>query len=88
MVRHLAPTARPSIAVAGSVMLGSGRIVNYLKTMLRYFRHDVRFIGCQVQGRFIQMYGKCGFYVEFDHERYNIGAKINIIGGDPVHADQ
>lgn len=34
------------------------------------------------------MYGERGGYIDFDHERYKIGAKINTIGGYSAHADQ
>ncbi|WP_324730754.1 MBL fold metallo-hydrolase [Pseudomonas paeninsulae] len=91
MVRHLTTTARPAIVIAGSGMCSSGRIVNYLKAMLHDPRHDVLFIGYQAQGtpgRAIQMYGERGGYVDLDGERYNIGAKINTIGGYSAHADQ
>ena len=91
MVRHLTDTARPAIVIAGSGMCSSGRIVNYLKAMLHDPRHDVLFVGYQAQGtpgRAIQMYGPRGGYVELDGERYEIGAKINIIGGYSAHADQ
>lgn len=91
MVRHLTETARPAIVIAGSCMCSSGRIVNYLKAMLHDPRHDVLFIGYQAQGtpgRAIQMYGERGGYVDLDGERYNIGAKINTIGGYSAHADQ
>ena len=91
MVRHLVQTARPAIVIAGNGMCSSGRIVNYLKAMLHDPRHDVLFIGYQAQGtpgRAIQMYGDRGGYVDFDQERYKIGAKINTIGGYSAHADQ
>jgi metallo-beta-lactamase family protein len=59
--------------------------------MLHDPRHDVLFIGYQAQGtpgRAIQMYGERGGYVDFDHERYKIGAEINTTGGCSTHADQ
>ena len=34
------------------------------------------------------MYDERGGYVDFDHECYKIGAKINTIGGYSAHADQ
>ncbi len=91
MVRHLAATARPAIVIAGNGMCSSGRIVNYLKTMLQDPRHDVLFVGYQAQGtpgRAIQSYGSRGGYVELDGQRYDIRAQIHTIGGYSAHADQ
>lgn len=59
--------------------------------MLHDPRHDVLFIGYQAQGtpvRAVQIYGERGGYVDFDHERYKIGTKMNTIGGYSAHADQ
>ncbi|WP_420220380.1 hypothetical protein [Metapseudomonas resinovorans] len=42
-------TARPVIVIAGNGMCGSGRIVNYLKSMLRELRHYVLFVGYRVE---------------------------------------
>lgn len=91
MVRHLTATARPAIVIAGNGMCSSGRIVNYLKAMLQDPRHDVLFVGYQAQGtpgNAIQLHGPRGGYVDLDHERYKIAAKIDTIGGYSAHADQ
>ncbi|MFI8608345.1 MBL fold metallo-hydrolase RNA specificity domain-containing protein [Pseudomonas sp. NPDC077649] len=91
MVRHLTETARPAIVIAGNGMCSSGRIVNYLKSMLHDPRHNVLFVGYQAQGtpgRVIQTYGPRGGYVDLDGQRYDIRAQIHTIGGYSAHADQ
>ena len=91
MVRHLAETARPAIVIAGNGMCSSGRIVNYLKSMLHDPRHNVLFVGYQAQGtpgRAIQAYGPRGGYADLDGQRYDIRAQIHTIGGYSAHADQ
>jgi metallo-beta-lactamase family protein len=91
MVRHLTETARPAIVIAGNGMCSSGRIVNYLKSMLHDPRHNVLFVGYQAQGtpgRAIQAYGPRGGYADLDGQRYDIRAQIHTIGGYSAHADQ
>lgn len=72
-------------------MCSGGRIVNYLKAMLGYQRHNVLFVGYQAKGtpgHAIQTYGPKGGYVEVDGERIDIRAGITSIGGYSAHADQ
>ncbi|NQD94880.1 MBL fold metallo-hydrolase, partial [Pseudomonas sp. CrR25] len=91
MARHLTETARPAIVIAGNGMCSSGRIVNYLKSMLHDPRHNVLFVGYQAQGtpgRAIQAYGPRGGYADLDGQRYDIRAQIHTIGGYSAHADQ
>jgi len=91
MVRHLAETARPAIVIAGNGMCSSGRIINYLKTMLGDKRHNVLFVGYQAKGtpgQAIQAYGPEGGYVVLEGERHPIRAGIASIGGYSAHADQ
>jgi|GEM_PF-7110398 len=91
VVNHLTQTARPAIVIAGNGMCAGGRIVNYLKAMLHDPRHDVLFVGYQVQGtpgHAIQTYGPKGGYVDLDGERFDIRAGITSIGGYSAHADQ
>ncbi|MBS7660944.1 MBL fold metallo-hydrolase [Pseudomonas lalucatii] len=91
MVRHLTETARPAIVIAGNGMCSSGRIVNYLKSMLHDPRHNVLFVGYQAQGtpgRAIQAYGPRGGDADLDGQRYDIRAQIHTIGGYSAHADQ
>lgn len=91
MVNRLTQTAQPAIVIAGNGMCSSGRIVNYLKTMLGDARHDVLFVGYQADGtpgRQIQRFGPRSGYVEFDGQRYDIRAQVHTIGGYSAHADQ
>ncbi|OEC35328.1 metallo-beta-lactamase family protein [Pseudomonas cuatrocienegasensis] len=91
MVKRLTQTSQPAIVIAGNGMCSSGRIVNYLKAMLGNIRHNVLFVGYQAQGtpgNAIQLHGPRGGYVDLDHERYKIAAKIDTIGGYSAHADQ
>ncbi len=91
IVNHLTQTARPAIVIAGGGMCSGGRIVNYLKAMLGYKRHNVLFVGYQAKGtpgHAIQTYGPKGGYVILDGERFDIRAGINSIGGYSAHADQ
>lgn len=90
-VEYLAATCRPAIVIAASGMATGGRVVNYLKSMLRDERHQVLFIGYQAQGtpgRSIQKYGPEGGWVEFDGKRYDIRAGVETISGYSAHADQ
>ncbi|TWD99231.1 metallo-beta-lactamase family protein [Pseudomonas sp. AG1028] len=91
ILNHLASSARPAIVIAGNGMCSSGRIVNYLKTMLGDPRHDVLFVGYQASGtpgNAIQRFGPRNCYVEFDEQRYDIRAGVHSIGGYSAHADQ
>lgn len=91
MVRHLTETARPAIVIAGNGMCSSGRIVNYLKSMLHDPRHNVLFVGYQAQGtpgRAIQTYGPRGGYADLDGQRYDIRAQIHTIGGYSARTGQ
>ena len=90
-VNYLASTGRPAIVIAGHGMCAGGRIVDYLKAMLGDPRHNVIFVGYQAKGTpgaAIQQHGRKGGYVELDHERFEIKAGIETIGGYSAHADQ
>jgi metallo-beta-lactamase family protein len=91
MVDYLAREHRPAIVIAAGGMCAGGRILDYLKAMLGDPRHDVLFVGYQAAGtpgRAIQHYGPRGGYVELDHRRYDIRARIHTLGGYSAHADR
>lgn len=90
-VEYLQRTARPAIVIAGSGMCNGGRIVAYLKALLKDVRTDVLFVGYQAEGtpgRAIQTYGPRGGYVILDGERHDIKAQIHTVSGYSAHADQ
>ncbi|TWI62064.1 metallo-beta-lactamase family protein [Desulfobotulus alkaliphilus] len=90
-VRELTQSAKPAIVIAGSGMCTAGRIVNYLKTMLKDPRHTVLFVGYQAAGtpgRDIQRFGPRGGYVFLDGEKIFIRSRIESISGYSAHADQ
>ncbi|WP_374072775.1 MBL fold metallo-hydrolase RNA specificity domain-containing protein [Alloalcanivorax xenomutans] len=90
MVRHLADSARPAVVISGSGMCTGGRIVNYLKAMLRDPRHNVLFVGYQgkgTPGRQIQRQGQGGT-VTLDGQTHAIQAGVDNLGGYSAHADQ
>jgi metallo-beta-lactamase family protein len=93
VVNYLASTLRPAIVIAGNGMCSGGRIVNYLKAMLRHPRHNVLFCGYQAQGTpgaVIQAAeGAEGFVsIDLDGERYDIRAGVATLQGYSAHADQ
>jgi Cft2 family RNA processing exonuclease len=91
VVRHLAETARPAIVIAGSGMCTGGRIVGYLKALLRDPRTDVVFVGYQAEGtpgRALQEHGPRGGWVELDGERFDVRAGVHTLPGYSAHADQ
>lgn len=93
VVNYLASTLRPAIVIAGNGMCSGGRIVNYLKAMLRHPRHNVLFSGYQAQGTpgaVIQAAeGAEGFIaMDLDGERYDIRAGVAALQGYSAHADQ
>lgn len=92
-VNYLASTLRPAIVIAGNGMCSAGRIVNYLKAMLRNPRHNVLFSGYQAKGTpgaVIQAAeGAEGFMgIDLDGERYDIRAGVATLAGYSAHADQ
>lgn len=92
-VNYLASTLRPAIVIAGNGMCSAGRIVNYLKAMLRHPRHNVLFCGYQAKGTpgaLIQAAeGAEGFVgIDLDGERYDIRAGVATLEGYSAHADQ
>jgi metallo-beta-lactamase family protein len=92
-VNYLASTLRPAIVIAGNGMCSAGRIVNYLKAMLRHPRHNVLFSGYQAKGTpgaLIQAAeGAEGFVgIDLDGERYDIRAGVATLEGYSAHADQ
>ncbi|RUR32218.1 MBL fold metallo-hydrolase RNA specificity domain-containing protein [Vreelandella nanhaiensis] len=90
-VEYLAKTGRPAVVIAASGMCAGGRIMNYLKAMLRDARHQVLFVGYQgagTPGRAIQQYGPQGGWVEIDGQRIDIKAGVTSISGYSAHADQ
>jgi metallo-beta-lactamase family protein len=92
-VNYLASTLRPAVVIAGNGMCSAGRIVNYLKAMLRNPRHNVLFSGYQAKGTpgaVIQAAeGAEGFLgIDLDGERYDIRAGVATLEGYSAHADQ
>lgn len=92
-VNYLSSTLRPAIVIAGNGMCSAGRIVNYLKAMLRHPRHNVLFSGYQAKGTpgaVIQAAeGAEGFLgIDLDGERYDISAGVATLEGYSAHADQ
>ncbi|PTB95375.1 MBL fold hydrolase [Marinobacter sp. B9-2] len=90
-VDYLARSHRPCVVLAGSGMCAGGRVVNYLKAMLGDKRNDVLFVGYQAAGtpgRDILNYGPRGGWVELDGDRYDIRARIHLVGGYSAHAGQ
>lgn len=92
-VNYLASTLRPAIVIAGNGMCSAGRILNYLKAMLRHPRHNVLFSGYQAKGTagaLIQATeGAEGFVaIDLDGERYDIRAGVATLEGYSAHADQ
>lgn len=92
-VNYLSSTLRPAIVIAGNGMCSAGRIVNYLKAMLRHPRHNVLFSGYQAKGTpgaVIQAAeGAEGFLgIDLDGERYDIRAGVATLEGYSAHADQ
>ncbi|RCL29117.1 MBL fold metallo-hydrolase [Pseudomonas sp. AFG_SD02_1510_Pfu_092] len=93
VVNYLKSTGRPAIVIAGNGMCSGGRIVNYLKAMLRDPRHEVMFVGYQAKGTpgaVIQASeGAEGFVqIDLDGEMYEVRAKVVTLPGYSGHADQ
>ncbi|MFF7708704.1 MBL fold metallo-hydrolase RNA specificity domain-containing protein [Pseudomonas sp. NPDC007930] len=93
VVNYLASTLRPAIVIAGNGMCSGGRVVNYLKAMLRQPRHNLVFTGYQAKGTpgavLQAAEGSEGFVaVELDGERYDVNARVCTVGGYSAHADQ
>lgn len=89
-VGYLKKSARPCIVIAAGGMCTGGRIVNYLKALLKDHRTDVLFIGYQAEGtpgREIQQQGTGGV-VYLDGQNCPIRAQIHTISGYSAHADQ
>ncbi|OGW37133.1 MAG: MBL fold hydrolase [Nitrospirae bacterium GWC2_56_14] len=89
-VTYLKKSARPCIVIAAGGMCAGGRIVNYLKALLKDHRTDVIFIGYQAEGtpgREIQQQGTGGV-VNLDGINCPIRAQIHTITGYSAHADQ
>ncbi|PTB98625.1 MBL fold hydrolase, partial [Marinobacter sp. Z-F4-2] len=90
-VDYLARSHRACVVLAGSGMCAGGRVVNYLRAMLGDKRNDVLFVGYQAAGtpgRDILTYGPRGGWVELDGDRYDIRARIHLVGGYSAHAGQ
>lgn len=93
VVNYLKSTGKPAIVIAGNGMCSGGRIVAYLKAMLGDPRHEVVFVGHQVQGTpgaVIQASaGAAGFVsIDLDGQSYPIRAKVFTVAGYSAHADQ
>ena len=89
-VAYLKKSARPCIVIAAGGMCAGGRIVNYLKALLKDHRTDVLFIGYQAEGtpgREIQQQSTGGV-VFLDGQNCPIRAQIHTISGYSAHADQ
>ena len=90
-VKYLKKTNRPSIVIAGSGMCQGGRILNYIKALIREEKTDILFSGYQAHGstgRLIQQYGPRQGWVELEKKRYLIRAKVHSLTGYSAHADQ
>ena len=89
-IAYLKKSARPCIVIAAGGMCAGGRIVNYLKALLKDHRTDVLFIGYQAEGtpgQEIQQQGTGGV-VFLDGQNCPIRAQIHTISGYSAHADQ
>ncbi len=88
VVNYLKSTGRPAIVIAGNGMCTGGRIVNYLKAMLGDPRHEVIFVGYQVQGTPGAVMQSGAESVELGGECYQRWAKVTTLAGYSAHADQ
>ena len=91
VVQHLAETGRPAIVIAASGMCAGGRVVNYLKALLKSARHQILFIGYQARGTTgatILQQAQTGGCVQLDGEDYAINAEVIQLSGYSAHADQ
>ncbi len=93
VVNYLNSTGKPAIVIAGNGMCSGGRIVAYLKAMLGDPRHEVVFVGHQVQGTpgavIRASAGAAGVVsVDLDGQLYEIRAKVCTVPGYSAHADQ
>lgn len=93
VVNYLSSTLRPAVVIAGSGMCNGGRIVNYLKNMLRHPRHNILFTGFQAPatpGAVIKAAkGAEGFIaVDLDGQMYDVRAQVHVLDGYSAHADQ
>jgi len=88
VVNYLKSTGRPAIVIAGNGMCSGGRIVNYLKPMLGDTRHEVIFVGYQVQGTPGAVMQSGAESVELGGEFYQRRAKVTTLTGYSAHADQ
>lgn len=90
-IAALTQTAQLAIAIVGSGVCTSWRIVNYPKAMLGDEQQDALLVGHQAggaTGRRMQRFGSRDGYVEFDGQRYDIRAQVHTIGGYSAHTDQ
>ncbi|WP_312931119.1 MBL fold metallo-hydrolase [Pseudomonas sp.] len=93
VVNYLSSTGKPAIVIAGNGMCSGGRIVAYLKAMLGDRRHEVVFVGHQVQGTpgaaIRASAGTTGgVSVELEGQTYEVRAKVSTVPGYSAHADQ
>jgi metallo-beta-lactamase family protein len=91
VVQHLADTGRPAIVIAAGGMCAGGRVVNYLKALLKSARHQILFIGYQARGTpgaAILQHAQTGGDVQLDGEDYAIRAQVIQLSGYSAHADQ
>ena len=90
-VDYLANRKKPAIVIAASGMISGGRILNYVKKLIRDEKTDILFVGYQANGtpgRDIQKYAPVNGYVELDGQKYDIKAQVHTISGYSAHADQ
>ena len=90
-VDYLQRHSRPVVVIAAGGMCSGGRIVNYLKALLRDERTDILFVGYQARGtpgHDIQQWGPQGGYVVLDGDRYPIRAGVHSLSGYSAHADR
>lgn len=80
-------TTRPAIVIAGNGICRSGRIVNYLKSMLARpaAQRSARWLGSR---RHPRPYCPRDGYADLDGQRYDIRARIHTIDGHSAHAAQ
>jgi metallo-beta-lactamase family protein len=90
-IDYLKHSGRLAIVIAASGMCSGGRIVNYLKALIKDPRTDILFVGYQAKGtigRKIQKYCPQNGYVQMDNKRYTITTGVETISGYSAHAGQ
>jgi metallo-beta-lactamase family protein len=82
----------PAIIIAGSGMCSGGRILDHLRAGLENPKTDILFVGYQADGTLgrdiVDASQKPGSFVQVEWERYNLRARVHVLGGYSAHADQ